>query len=433
MRRSGGWSLPARAGRDADIAVIGGGIVGLAAAYKLLRARPGIQVMVLEKEPAVARHQSGRNSGVLHSALHYAPGSFKARLAVDGVRQMTAFCREQRVPFEVCGKLVVATRREELAWLRDLMSRGTRNGVSGLEWLEAERIREAEPCAGGIAALRVPEEGIVDFRAVCAALVRAIEALGGQVLTAAGVRALRGVDPGWVLETARGDIRAGFVVNCAGLHADRVAALAGERPSIRIVPFRGEYYALRPERSFLVRHLIYPVPDPAFPFLGVHLTRTVGGTVLAGPNAVLAGAREGYRRWTVSARDLGSTLVFPGLWRFVARYPRECWNEVWRSFSRERFAGTLRRLVPELRADDLVPAPAGVRSQAMLPTGELVNDFVFVSGRQTLHVLNAPSPAATASLAIGDEIVRRCGAAFPGLGGWVVARDGIGSEGACRS
>ena len=408
-----------------DIAVIGGGIVGLAAAYKLLLARPGAEVMVLEKEPGVARHQSGRNSGVLHAGLPYVPGSLKARLAADGVRQLKAFCRTHGVRFAECGKIVVATEPGQLPRLRALMLRGVRNGLTGLEWLEPAQIREVEPHAAGIAALRVPEEGIVDFPAVCAALVAAIEAVGGQVTTSAGVHALSRTPSGWSLDTDRGGVEAGFVVNCAGLQADRVAALAGERPGLRIVPFRGEYYALRPERAFLVRHLIYPVPDPAFPFLGVHLTRTVDGRVLAGPNAVLALAREGYRRSTVRARDVVDAMAFPGLWRFLARYPGKCCGELWRSFSRDRFAGALRRLVPEIRAEDLVTAPSGVRAQAMLPSGELVNDFVFVSRPTALHVLNAPSPAATASLAIADEIVHRYAAAVAGGGAGHAALRGV--------
>ena len=390
-----------------DVAVIGGGIVGLAAAYKLLLARPGMAVVVLEKEPATGQHQSGRNSGVLHAGLHYVPGSLKARLVVDGLRQMTAFCRDHGVTFETCGKLVVATRRGELPRLRALMLRGTRNGLRGLEWLEPAQMREVEPYVSGVAALRVPAEGIVDFPGVCGALVRIVESLGGRVMTAAGVRALRRTATGWMLETDAGEVEAGGIVNCAGLYADRIAALAGERVGLRIVPFRGEYYALRSDRAFLVRHLVYPVPDPALPFLGVHLTRTVSGQVLAGPNAILALAREGYGRAQANVRDLGEAVSFPGLWRFIARYPRHCWSEVWRSLSRERFGRAVRQIVPDLGPEDLVPARAGVRAQAMLPSGELVNDFVFVTGSRAVHVLNAPSPAATAALAIGDEIARR--------------------------
>lgn len=388
------------------VVIVGGGIIGLATAYQLLRARPGLAVTVLEKEPGVGRHQTGNNSGVLHAGLYYKPGSHKARLAVAGIRQMVAFCREHDVPHEICGKLVVAATGDEVPRLRELLARGQQNGLAGLEWLEGDRLREIEPHAAGVAAVRVPEEGIVDYAAVCRALVREIDARGGRVLTGAGVHALVPRTDGWAVETAAGAMEAELLVNCAGLHCDRVARLAGERPALRIVPFRGEYYTLRPERQHLVRHLIYPVPDPAFPFLGVHFTRMVRGGVEAGPNAVLAFAREGYRKSVVSARDLADALGFPGLWRFLARYPAVSWAELRRSFSRELFAVALQRLVPEVRTSDLVPGGAGVRAQAMLPNGDLVQDFHFLSRPTALHLLNAPSPGATASLAIGETMVR---------------------------
>jgi L-2-hydroxyglutarate oxidase len=391
--------------------VIGGGIVGLAAAYKLLLARPGVRVTVLEKEPGVGRHQTGNNSGVLHAGLYYKPGSLKARLAVSGIRQMTEFCRTHDVPHEICGKVVVATDAAEVARLRDLFERGQQNGLSGLAWLDGAGLREVEPHAAGVAAVRVPEEGIVDYGAVCAALVREIEAGGGQVVTGAETRALRSRSTGWVVETPRGPYQADVIVNCAGLHCDRVAALAGERTELKIVPFRGEYYTLRPEREHLVRHLIYPVPDPAFPFLGVHYTRMMRGGVECGPNAVLAFAREGYTKSTLRVRDLADAVTFPGLWRFLRRYPSMTVSELRRSFSRELFAASLQKLVPEVRSEDLRPGGAGVRAQAMLPNGDMVQDFYFISRPNALHVLNAPSPGATASLAIGDEIVRMLGAA----------------------
>lgn len=387
--------------------VIGGGIIGLATAYKLLRAHPGRRVTVLEKERAVGRHQSGHNSGVLHAGLYYAPGSLKARLAVSGIRQMTAFCREHQIPHEICGKLVVATAAEELPRLRDLLDRGSRNGLAGLAWLEPEQFREIEPHAAGLAAVRVPEEGIVDYPRVCGVLAREIESMGGEIRLGAEVRQLVHERGGWTAGTTAGEARGDLLVNCAGLYSDRIARLAGERPAVRIVPFRGEYYTLGARASHLVRHLIYPVPDPAFPFLGVHFTRMIGGGVEAGPNAVLALAREGYRKRTISLRDTADALTFPGLWRFLRRYPGMSWREVRRSFSRELFAGALRRLVPELHTDDLTPGGAGVRAQAMLPNGELVQDFAFLDHPAALHLLNAPSPGATASLAIGDEIVRR--------------------------
>ncbi|CAA9333698.1 MAG: L-2-hydroxyglutarate oxidase [uncultured Gemmatimonadaceae bacterium] len=391
--------------------VIGGGIVGLAAAYKLLRTHPGVRVAVLEKERGVGRHQTGNNSGVLHAGLYYKPGSLKARLAVSGIRQMTAYCQEHGVPHEICGKVVVATTEAEVARLRDLYERGQQNGLTGLAWLDAAGLREIEPHAAGLAAVRVPEEGIVDYPAVCEALVRDIEAAGGQVVTGAEVRALRGNGGGWVAETGAGEFAADVIVNCAGLHCDRIAALAGERTELKIVPFRGEYYTLSPERQHLVRHLIYPVPDPAFPFLGVHYTRMIRGGVECGPNAVLAFAREGYRKSTVRVRDLADALAFPGLWRFLKRYPSMTVSELRRSFSRELFAASLQKLVPEVRTSDLRPGGAGVRAQAMLPNGDMVQDFYFISRPNALHVLNAPSPGATASLAIGDEIVRMLDAA----------------------
>jgi L-2-hydroxyglutarate oxidase len=394
-----------------DVAIIGGGIVGLASAWKLLQARPGLSCVVVEKEAEVGRHQSGHNSGVLHAGLYYRPGSLKARLAVDGIRQMVRFCREHEVPHEVCGKIVLAADDSELPGLRRLLERGRENGLAGLAWLEPAELREIEPHAGGVAGVRVPEEGIVSYPRVCQTLAELIRGLGGEVRTGARVINLVQERAAWRLATTAGEIRTRFLVNCAGLHADRVAMLAGERPAVRIVPFRGEYYRLRAERRSLVRHLIYPVPDPAFPFLGVHLTRMVGGEVEAGPNAVLALSREGYHRNAVRPRDALEALAFPGVWRFLARHSRMCWYELRRSLSRELFAAALRRLVPAIEAADLEPGGAGVRAQAMTADGELVNDFAFADGPRAIHLLNAPSPGATASLAIGDEIVSRWRAA----------------------
>ena len=396
--------VPARAPR---FVVVGGGLVGLAAAHKLQTAFPGAPVTVLEKEAGVGRHQSGRNSGVLHAGLYYAPGSVKARLAVSGIRQMVAFCRAHGVAHEICGKVVVAADEAELPRLRTLLERGTANGLTGLRWLSAAELREIEPHAAGAAAVHVPEEGIADYPGVARALAAVVERAGGRVRTSAAVRAMQRRADGWAVETTAGEEQADFVVNCAGLHSDRVARLAGERPGLAIVPFRGEYYVLRPERSALVRHLIYPVPDPTFPFLGVHFTRRIEGGIECGPNAVLAFAREGYTKRDVSPRDLGAALRFPGLWRFLRRYPRTSVDELRRSFSRRLFARALQRLVPDVREGDLAPGGAGVRAQAMLPDGALVQDFHFLCRADALHVLNAPSPGATASLAIGDEIVRQ--------------------------
>ena len=394
------------------ILVIGGGIVGLATAFRLGQTLAGASVTVLEKEAAVGRHQSGHNSGVLHCGLYYKPGSFKARLAVTGIRQMIAFCQEHNIPHEVCGKIVVATNHEELPRLQDLMERGRQNGLQGLQMLGAGEMREVEPHAGGVAAIRVPEEGIVDYAAVCKTLVRCIEAQGGQVITGARVVQLSRLGGKWVARSATDGHEADFIVNCTGLHCDRVCALAGDRPESKIVPFRGEYYKIRAERQFLVRNLIYPVPDPRFPFLGVHFTRLIHGGVEAGPNAVLALAREGYSKRDISPRDLVDSLTYPGFWRFLARYPRMCWNELRRSFSKELFCRSLQALVPDIRIDDLAPGGAGVRAQAIAPSGDTIQDFSFVRGERALHVLNAPSPAATASLAIGQEIAKEVASAL---------------------
>lgn len=389
------------------MAVVGGGIVGLAAAWRLQQRWPKARVTVLEKEPAVGMHQSSHNSGVLHCGLYYRPGSYRARLAVRGIRQMAAFCAEHGIAHEICGKLVVATDAAEADRLTDLEQRGVANGLRGLRRLGPGQLREIEPYAAGLAALHVPEEGIADFPAVCATLARLIEAQGGRVLTGARVTAIRREGNGWRIEHSRGDTPADFAVTCAGLHADRVAALTGRSPGVRIVPFRGQYYLLRPDRQHLVRHLIYPVPDPGLPFLGVHFTRRVRGGVECGPNAALVLAREGYRRGHISAVDAADALLYPGLWRFLARHARACWDETRLSLSRQRFCQALQRLVPEIRAEDLEPGGAGVRAQAMAPDGALLDDFAFLEGPGELHVLNAPSPGATAALAIGEEIAAR--------------------------
>lgn len=389
------------------IGIIGGGIIGLATAYRFGQKMPGRRVVVFEKESAVGRHQTGHNSGVLHAGLYYKPGSNKARLAVEGIRQMVAFCAENGVKHEICGKLVVAATEDEVPRMMDLYERGTANGLHGIRVLDRAGMLEIEPHVGGVGALRVPEEGIVDYAGVCAALVRKISEQGGEVRTSAGVTGLRETPRGWIVETPGGDAEVDFIVNCSGLHCDRVAELGGVKREMRIVPFRGEYYLLRPERQHLVRHLIYPVPDPSFPFLGVHFTRLIHGGVEAGPNAVLAFAREGYTKRDFVAKDLWDALSFPGLWKFLARYPGVSWYEIRRSFSRQLFCESLQRLVPSIAVDDIHPGGAGVRAQSMLPNGDLVQDFLFADRRRALHLLNAPSPGATASLAIGEEVAAR--------------------------
>lgn len=384
------------------VAIVGGGIVGLATAYRLQHARPDVRVVVLEKEAAVGQHQSSHNSGVLHCGLYYRPGSKRARLAVTGVRQMIEFCAEHSIPHEVCGKVVVATEPEEVPRLHALFERGNQNGLRGLRLLGPEELRGIEPHAAGLAAIHVPEEGITDYPKVC-------EVLAGvtQVITGARVTELRRESSGWRVIHTKGETACDCLVTCAGLHSDRVAAMTGRKREARIVPFRGEYYMLKPDRQHLVRNLIYPVPDPTLPFLGVHFTRMIHGGVEAGPNAVLACAREGYTKSNINLRDLADAIGFPGLWRFVGKYRRNCWDEIRRSFSRELFYRSMQRLVPEIQLSDLAPGGAGVRAQAMSPDGSLLDDFVFVEGDRELHVVNAPSPAATASLAIGEEIASR--------------------------
>ena len=386
------------------IVVVGGGIVGLATAWRLSERFPGAHVTVLEKESEVGSHQSSHNSGVLHAGLYYKPGSRKARLAVRGIRQMVEFCQSHSIAHEVCGKVVVAVTPEEVPRLRGLLERGTANGLEGLRWLTPEQLHEIEPHAAGVAAVHVPQEGIADYPSVCRALVDEIRSRGGEVITGAEVRAIIREGPGWRIQSVAGDYQADRIVTCAGLYSDRVAALTGQARAIRIIPFRGEYYGIRPDRQYLVRNLIYPVPDPNFPFLGVHFTRMIRGGIEAGPNAVLAFSREGYRKTDLRVRDLADALAFAGLWKFLARYSNMCWMEMRRSFSRELFCATLQRLVPEIQAEDLVAGGAGVRAQAMATDGTLVEDFHFVKGLGELHVVNAPSPGATASLAIGEEI-----------------------------
>jgi len=376
----------------------------LATSLKLGNKIAGAEVITLEKEPGVGRHQSTNNSGVLHAGLYYKPGSIKARLAVNGIREMVAFCQENKIKHEICGKLVVAVDETEVGRLNQLFDRGVKNGLSGLRKLGREQMLEIEPHAAGVAAVHVPEEGIVDYGQVCEAMVGKIAAQGGRVVTRARVTKLRPESRGWTVESEAGDWTADYIVNCGGLHCDRIAALSGEKREVRIVPFRGEYFKIRPERQHLVRNLIYPVPDPQFPFLGVHFTRLIEGGVEAGPNAVLAGSREGYRKTDFNIVDLFDALSFPGLWAFLKKHPRMSWAEIRRSFSKRLFCEALQRLVPDIQMSDLAHGGAGVRAQAMSVEGDLVQDFCLTRRPRALHVLNAPSPAATASLAIGEEI-----------------------------
>lgn len=389
------------------ILVVGGGLVGLGTARALRSRFSRAEITVVEKERDWGAHQSTHNSGVLHSGLYYKPGSARARLVRRGLAQMREFCRSHGVVHDICGKLVVAASDDELPRLRALFERGQQNGLQGLRWLDADAARDIEPHARVVAAVQVPEEGIVDYRGVVDALVAELAGNGVVMCADAPATSMQRDGSGWRVQAGAQEVRADFVVTCGGLHSDRLARLAGERPATRIVGFRGEYFGLRPERQHLVNGLIYPVPDPAFPFLGVHFTRLARGGVECGPNAVLALDREGYRRWAFQARDAASALAFPGLWKFLTKYAATSLYELRRSLSKDVFLRSLQRLVPDVGADDLLAGPVGVRAQAMRPDGTLVDDFDFLDGPHALHVLNAPSPAATACLAIGEEIAAR--------------------------
>jgi len=397
--------------KEWDVAVVGGGIVGLATA-RAIQLRRGSPTVVLEAEERLAAHQTGHNSGVIHSGLYYKPGSLKARNCVTGRAALARFCEENGIPHEICGKLVVAVSPEDSGRLAELERRGQANGLRGIRRLGAAEMREREPHVGGLEGLLVPETGIVDFSEVARVMARHVLERGGEIRTGCRVLAIRTGGGGFVLETARGAVAARHLVNCAGLQSDRVARLCGLRPGLRIVPFRGEYHELVSGREHLVRHLIYPVPDPRFPFLGVHFTRMIHGGVEAGPNAVLALKREGYGRFSLSPRDAMGTLGYAGFWRMAAQYWRTGCGEVWRSFSRAALARALRRLVPELTAPDLRRRGAGVRAQAVAPDGTLIDDFRILEAERMLHVLNAPSPAATASLSIGEALAERAAQVF---------------------
>jgi L-2-hydroxyglutarate oxidase len=389
--------------------VIGAGIVGLATAHRLTLDHPAAEVTVLEKEQQVGAHQTGHNSGVIHAGVYYAPGSLKARLCRAGSQSMVDFCAVHGIPVKVCGKLIVATEEGELPRLHALYERALANGLP-VRMITPAQAREYEPEVSCVAALHVASTGIVDFGAVCAVLAGLVEKAGGQVRLGTRVTGLRQHGGRQVVQTTAGDVVADAVVNCAGLHADRVARMAGIDPPARIVPFRGEYLQLRADRRHLVRGLIYPVPDPRFPFLGVHLTRMIDGSVHAGPNAVLALAREGYRWGRVKPADIADFAGYPGLWRLARRHYRYGFGEVRRSLSKRRFAASLARLVPSITVADLEPCGAGVRAQAIRPNGDLVDDFLIVNRDRQVHVLNAPSPAATSSLEIAKHIVAQLSA-----------------------
>jgi L-2-hydroxyglutarate oxidase len=395
-----------------DIIVVGGGIIGLSTSMHFTRRFPHLRLLLVEKEAGVARHQSGHNSGVIHSGIYYKPGSLKAKLCVEGAAALVEFCREHSLPYQVCGKLIVATTEEEAPALQALFERGQTNGLSGLRLLDANQMREVEPHCAGLRGLHVPATGITDYSAVSEKYAELVAAQGGRVQTGTEVTGLTRRGGETVVETNRGAFSTRYAINCAGLHSDRVSRMAGQKPELMIVPFRGEYYDLVPQKQHLVRALIYPVPDPQFPFLGVHFTRRIHGGVDAGPNAVLAFKREGYRHTDFSLRDTAEALGFPGFRRMAAKYWRYGAGEFYRSFSKPAFVKALRRLLPEIQSADLVADGAGVRAQALNPDGSLVDDFRFVCADNMLHVYNVPSPAATASLPIGRMIVQMAAEGF---------------------
>ena len=387
-----------------DIAIVGGGIVGLATANALLDVNPGSRIIVLEAESQLATHQTGHNSGVIHSGLYYKPGSLKAKFCSEGRDAMYRFCGEHGIPHDRCGKIVVATSEDELPRLEELHRRGTANGLQGIKWLTPEEMREHEPNVAGIRGLWVPETGIVDYKAVARVYGQMLRSRGCELRTATRVIGCVRNEGELTIQTVNDDVRCRALVNCGGLQSDRVARLCGLDPGVQIVPFRGEYYELKPDRQSLVRNLIYPVPDPRFPFLGVHFTRMIGGGVEAGPNAVLAFKREGYRKSDVSVKDMAELVGYGGFWKMSRRHWKMGMAEFWRSFNKHAFVTALQRLIPALKLDDVLPGGSGVRAQAVDVNGGLLDDFHVVRAARMIHVLNAPSPAATSSLRIGKEI-----------------------------
>lgn len=395
----------------ADILIIGGGIVGLATAYSLNQRYPEKSIVILEKETELALHQTGHNSGVLHSGVYYKPGSLKAETCRNGREAMLAFCEREGVAYRICGKVIVALDKDDVAGLDMLHERGIANGIA-CEKISRDRLAELEPHAAGIEALYLPSAGIVDFRRVCERLAQRVRENGHRIVTGARVTRLSEAARELVVSSTAGDFTTHYAINCTGLYSDRIASLSSGRTKAKIVPFRGEYYHLKPEAEYLCNNLIYPVPDPRFPFLGVHFTRTIHGQVECGPNAVLAFAREGYRKTDVNARDLFETLTYSGFWKLAATYWNMGLEEMWRSFSKNAFVKALRCLMPEIETEHLAPMPAGVRAQAVAPDGAMLDDFAFQETPRMVHVINAPSPAATACLSIGKSIVDRLAQRF---------------------
>ncbi len=398
--------------QEYDIAIVGGGIIGLSTAMHLMERFPRLRVAVVEKENELAAHQTGHNSGVIHSGIYYRPGSHKARFCVAGVRKLLDFCDENEIEYEQCGKVIVATDESELGRLEGLYERGTANGVEGLELVGPERLAEIEPHASGVKALWSPRTGIVDYRKVTAVYASRFEEAGGDMFAGTAVKNIERSAGSLALETTRGTLQARHLINCAGLYADRVAGMVEEKVDVRIIPFRGEYYTLRSESHHLVSGLIYPVPDPRFPFLGVHYTRNINGSVEAGPNAVLALSREGYRKRDVDIGETWGSVSYPGFWRMTLKHWKTGLGEMHRSYRKGVFLRDLQRLLPDIREADLAPGGSGVRAQAVARDGTLLDDFNIIRGREAVHVLNAPSPGATSSLAIGEYIVDLAGDAF---------------------
>jgi len=386
-----------------DLAIVGGGIVGLSTAMAVGKRYPKARILLVEKESSWAHHQTGNNSGVIHSGIYYKPGSFKAKFCRDGSRSMVEFCRDNDIAYEVCGKVIVATQDEQLPRLETLYTRGLENGLQVTK-LDPAAVREIEPHVSCVAGVRVPTTGIVDYKQVCQKYAQIVQAQGGELLLNTKVLKIRASGENQVLETNQGSFETRFVVNCAGLHSDRIAKLGQVDPQAKIVPFRGEYYELTPEKRYLVNTLIYPVPNPAFPFLGVHFTKMIDGSVHAGPNAVLSFKREGYKKTDFDLRDFTEVMTYPGFWKLAAKHADEGIQEMIRSFSKAAFLRSLQQLIPEVQAEDIVPTHAGVRAQALMSDGKLVDDFLIIAGKNSVHVCNAPSPAATSSLEIGKAI-----------------------------
>ncbi len=389
-----------------DVAIIGGGLVGLATAYQISRASRALRVVVIEKENAVATHQSGRNSGVIHSGIYYKPGSQKAQNCRRGKELLESFCATHAVPYEICGKVIVATSATEEARLATILSNGKKNGVS-CERIDAERLGRIEPFVKAKAAIHVPETGIVDYPAMARGLAREVRSREHRIALGSKAHMITARADGITVETGEESLSARFLINCAGLYSDEIARLCGVDPGVRVIPFRGEYVELRPAARHLCRSLIYPTPDPRFPFLGVHLTRTIDGRVECGPSAVLAFAREGYSFSSIDPVELASVLRYPGFRALALKYWRTGLAELWQSLSAGSYVRSLQRLVPGVRESDVLPAPSGVRAQAVTRNGELVDDFLIKEERRMLHVINAPSPAATSCLAIGEQLARR--------------------------